>query len=178
MGEPQHEQEHEHEHDELEDDEAAAVPAKPVSHDEPAAPVRTRRQVVLSRLEQFSALIVSVVLCGMAVQHLMDLPLGPVNVDRNAVAAPPPYHLIVDVNTASWRRIALVPGIGEKRAKQIVEERETNGPFNTLDDLATRIRGIGPATVEKLRDFMVAQPVLPTGSVNVANGTQTQTAPR
>ncbi|BBI62872.1 hypothetical protein HSBAA_41780 [Vreelandella sulfidaeris] len=44
-----------------------------------------------------------------------------------------------------------MPGIGPSRADAIIEERETNGAFESADDLA-RVSGIGPATVDRMRD--------------------------
>ncbi len=49
-----------------------------------------------------------------------------------------------------------VPGIGPVRAGAIVEERERGGRFENVEALA-RVRGIGPATVERLRPWLGAQ---------------------
>lgn len=54
----------------------------------------------------------------------------------------------VNINTASASELQSLKGIGKKRAEQIVKDRETNGPFSSPQDL-TRIKGIGPKTVEK-----------------------------
>jgi competence protein ComEA len=42
-------------------------------------------------------------------------------------------------------------GIGEVKAKAIVEYREANGPFASVDELL-EVKGIGQATLEKNRD--------------------------
>ena len=42
-------------------------------------------------------------------------------------------------------------GIGEVLAATIVEYREQNGPFASVDDLED-VSGIGPATLEEIRD--------------------------
>ncbi|WP_410505378.1 MULTISPECIES: ComEA family DNA-binding protein [Halomonas] len=57
----------------------------------------------------------------------------------------------INVNTADAELLAELPGIGPSRAEAIIEERETNGSFESADDL-TRVSGIGPATVEAFRD--------------------------
>jgi competence protein ComEA len=57
----------------------------------------------------------------------------------------------INVNTADAELLAVLPGIGPSRAQAIVEDREANGNFETVDDL-TRVSGIGPATVESFRD--------------------------
>ena len=55
----------------------------------------------------------------------------------------------ININSASAGEIAAtLVGIGEKRAEAIVEFREENGPFESLDDL-TEVTGVGETTVEK-----------------------------
>jgi competence protein ComEA len=63
----------------------------------------------------------------------------------------------VDINRATAAALEALPGVGPSRSRDIVEERETNGPYTSVDAL-TRVKGIGPATVEKLRPFVQAQP--------------------
>ncbi len=55
----------------------------------------------------------------------------------------------LDVNRASAEELELLPRIGPTLAARIVEERERHGVFRSLEDL-TRVRGIGPRTVEQL----------------------------
>lgn len=57
----------------------------------------------------------------------------------------------INVNTADAELLAELPGIGPSRAEAIIEERETNGPFESTADLE-RVSGIGPATVDRMRD--------------------------
>ncbi len=57
----------------------------------------------------------------------------------------------VDINTADAGTLAAaIVGIGEKKAASIIEYREANGPFASVDELAG-VKGIGPATIEKNR---------------------------
>jgi competence protein ComEA len=51
--------------------------------------------------------------------------------------------LPLDPNTAGARELAHVPGLSRRLAVEIVRERERNGPFGRVADLA-RVRGIGP----------------------------------
>ncbi|MGD8321598.1 MAG: ComEA family DNA-binding protein [Gemmatimonadota bacterium] len=77
-----------------------------------------------------------------------------------AVARPPPGSAPsggpgdggapVDVNHADVEALQTLPGIGPSLARRIVEAR-VQGPFRSVDDL-TRVRGIGPATVARLRN--------------------------
>jgi len=63
------------------------------------------------------------------------------------------YNFQLDPNTASWVELAQLDGVGETLALRIVEDRETNGPFRTLDDL-DRVKGIGEKTIERLRPYL------------------------
>lgn len=56
----------------------------------------------------------------------------------------------VNPNTATIVEFAALPGISGARAEAIVNDRETNGPFESCQDL-TRVEGIGRATVAQLR---------------------------
>lgn len=58
----------------------------------------------------------------------------------------------LDVNRAAWHELTCLPGIGEVRAKAIVTDRRVRGPFRGPEDL-DRVKGIGPATVRKVREF-------------------------
>lgn len=58
----------------------------------------------------------------------------------------------VNVNSADADTLARsLWGIGPAKARAIITHREENGPFATVDDLI-RVRGIGPKTMERIRD--------------------------
>ena len=60
----------------------------------------------------------------------------------------------VNVNTADAAAIAAeLNGIGAKKSQAIVEYREANGDFKTIESL-TEVKGIGLKTVEKNRDLI------------------------
>ena len=59
----------------------------------------------------------------------------------------------VNVNTATVAEFQLLPRIGFAVAARIVEQREKNGPFKSLDDLLL-VRGIGEATYEQLKSYL------------------------
>lgn len=60
----------------------------------------------------------------------------------------------VNINTADSAVLAeRLNGIGEKKAQAIVEHREKNGPFKSVDELKS-VSGIGDATLEKNRDLL------------------------
>lgn len=59
----------------------------------------------------------------------------------------------VDLNRATVRDLAVVPGIGPGLAGEVVRDREDRGPFRSADELR-RVRGIGPARMERARPFV------------------------
>lgn len=59
----------------------------------------------------------------------------------------------VNVNTATWVEWMQLEGIGQSLAHRIVADRELNGPFRSIDDL-TRVSGIGPKTLDRIRPWL------------------------
>lgn len=60
---------------------------------------------------------------------------------------------VVNLNTATLDELTGLPGVGEKRAQQILDERKARGGFKSVDELL-EIRGIGPSNLEKLRPHL------------------------
>ncbi len=79
---------------------------------------------------------------------------------------PPPRVLPVriDPNRAGVADLQALPGIGAGRAEAIVLDRVRHGPFLRADDL-DRVDGIGPATVDVLRPFLLLPEILPEAQV-------------
>jgi competence protein ComEA len=59
----------------------------------------------------------------------------------------------LDLNAATVEQLETLPGIGPTLAAAIVDERERNGPFRSVDDLE-RVRGIGTGRLDALRDLV------------------------
>jgi comEA protein len=59
----------------------------------------------------------------------------------------------VNINTAGLMEIEALPFLGLKRSKDIIEYRDKNGPFKSLDELIN-ISGIGPKTLDKLKPLI------------------------
>lgn len=59
----------------------------------------------------------------------------------------------IDANAASWYEWTLLEGVGEVRARRIVEDREAKGPFRSLEEL-DRVPGMPRGWWEKSRDHL------------------------
>ncbi|MBW4966416.1 helix-hairpin-helix domain-containing protein [Pseudoalteromonas sp. CR1] len=55
----------------------------------------------------------------------------------------------VSINSADAKMLAKLPGIGKKKAQAIVNYRDENGVFTSLEDLA-KVKGIGKKVMSKL----------------------------
>ncbi|PIJ62048.1 ComEA family DNA-binding protein [Mesotoga sp. H07.pep.5.3] len=58
-------------------------------------------------------------------------------------------NTLIDINKADVLSLQDIPGIGEAKAKAIVEFREKNGSFRTSDDLL-KVPGIGPSILSEI----------------------------
>ncbi|WP_421192517.1 ComEA family DNA-binding protein [Aeromonas jandaei] len=62
----------------------------------------------------------------------------------------------VDINTATLAELTNLKGIGDKKAQAIVDYREKQGKFTSVDQLVD-VSGIGPATLEANRDMIIVK---------------------
>ena len=60
----------------------------------------------------------------------------------------------ISLSTATEAELDTLPGVGPKTAQRIIAYRVENGPFLSVDQLE-EVSGIGPATLENLRDLVV-----------------------
>jgi len=63
------------------------------------------------------------------------------------------YQYEIDINRATWVEWAQFNGVGETLAKRIVEERQSGGNFETVDDLR-RVRGLGQRRIDEMRPYL------------------------
>ena len=61
---------------------------------------------------------------------------------------------VVNINTASSEELELLPRVGPALAGRIIEFREANCPFRTVDEILA-VKGIGESSFEKLEPFIV-----------------------
>lgn len=60
---------------------------------------------------------------------------------------------VVNVNTATAVELARLPGVGPALAQRILEHREKNGAFKSIEDLML-VRGIGEKSFERIRPYL------------------------
>lgn len=58
---------------------------------------------------------------------------------------------LININQAGPEELEAISGVGPALANRIVEFRNENGPFESLDDLAN-VRGIGGVKLQKIKD--------------------------
>jgi competence ComEA-like helix-hairpin-helix protein len=66
---------------------------------------------------------------------------------------PESIKLKIDLNRAEWYEFIILPGIGEKKARAIVEYRNEAGRFKTIEQLS-EVSGIGAKTVKKIKNLV------------------------
>ncbi|RMH44334.1 MAG: helix-hairpin-helix domain-containing protein [Deltaproteobacteria bacterium] len=68
---------------------------------------------------------------------------------RRSVPPAAPVRGVVNLNDATETELQRLPGVGQVKARRIVEWRRKHGPFKRIRDLR-RVKGFGRKTVDKL----------------------------
>ncbi|MBF0713320.1 helix-hairpin-helix domain-containing protein [Gemella sp. GH3] len=58
---------------------------------------------------------------------------------------------IININTATKEQLMNISGVGETKAKAIIDYRENKGQFSKKEDIM-KVKGIGKGTFEKIKD--------------------------
>ena len=127
---------------------------------EPALPSRPHpKPSLIARGEQALLLLLALaVVAGVAYRAARYYRLGAEPLEVVPPSDGPTYR--INVNTADWVTLALVPGLGEALSKRIVETRQARRPggcFASLDDLKA-VPGISDKLLAKLRPYLVLAP--------------------
>jgi competence protein ComEA len=134
-----------------------------------------QQRLSITRRESLAVLTIAFLfLLGLTVRHLQQQHVPPLAVDslaaapgaaaldRDSTASPPQTAPTaaapLNVNSASQTALQALPGIGPALSDRIRAYRTKQHPFQSIDEL-TRVRGIGPKTLEDLRPLVrVAAP--------------------
>ncbi|MEJ2543531.1 MAG: helix-hairpin-helix domain-containing protein [Calditrichaceae bacterium] len=65
----------------------------------------------------------------------------------------------ININTADQKTLERLPRIGPSTAKLILEYREQNGPFKSINEL-DNVKRIGPKTLEKIEPYIFIKTVM------------------
>ena len=107
----------------------------------------------LQRLEKSIIIIlISTLVAGLAVSALKKS-RPPVNIKIGSFDAESALSnkSKTNINTADADELTRLKGVGKVLAGAIVEYRSRNGSFISIDDIK-KVKGIGPALFEKLKD--------------------------
>lgn len=133
----------------------------------------------LTRTEQYALIgVVGLITLGMAIHGLKRNPevsvsrekgqwekLGEVTADGRSTiktdALQPTPDNRIDLNSAGIVELDRLPGIGAVRASAIIELREKLGGFHSIEQL-DEVKGIGKASLEKLRPLVKLSPTTAT----------------
>ena len=79
-----------------------------------------------------------------------------VAVSSLAIAADDVATGVVNINTAGSEQLQLLPRIGPAMADRIIEFREVNGLFGSVDELVA-VKGIGESSLARLSPFVTTK---------------------
>lgn len=109
-----------------------------------------RRQDIFSRTQVF-ALLFLIAALGLGLYLLRHK--GADGQTRLVAGDSAAYAFRLDVNSATWQELSLVPGVGPRKAQAIVAWREANGPFRSAQDLS-KVAGIGDKTASEIAKYV------------------------
>ncbi|MDI6601471.1 MAG: helix-hairpin-helix domain-containing protein [Thermoanaerobacteraceae bacterium] len=80
-----------------------------------------------------------------------EMPPASNNVPNSAVQSSTAINGKININTAGIEELKSLPGIGDVLARNIIDYRNANGPFNKIEDIVN-VPKIGPKTFENIKD--------------------------
>jgi competence ComEA-like helix-hairpin-helix protein len=109
-------------------------------------------EIIWQRQTFFSVFVVSMVICFSGVVFYSDMCFGRAGIELDIALGEK-----INPNTAESASLVRLSGIGEKRAEDIIEYRESFGldakAFESVSDME-KIKGIGPKTAAKIGGWL------------------------
>ena len=59
----------------------------------------------------------------------------------------------ININKATNEELAMIKGLGTKKAQAIIDYRQANGDFMNIESLI-KVKGIGKGTLEKMKPYI------------------------
>ena len=78
----------------------------------------------------------------------------------SALAQKQPPKAPLDLNSATEKQLAQLPGVGPVTATAIVQFRQKGGPFRRVEDLLV-VRGISANKLKEIRPYVFVKPATP-----------------
>lgn len=111
-----------------------------------AAPISMHQMIYIPSLSEWES--------GQSAPAAYPIVLAP---NANTAAYPEQNQALdqgkISINLADAASLTQIPGVGEKTAALIINYRESNGPFETIEDLM-KIPGIKEAKFAQMRDYI------------------------
>lgn len=87
-------------------------------------------------------------------QELLDFSKDKISVGKKISSSISPAS--ININTADVTLLTKLPGIGVKTAQRIVDYRESNGKFVSIDQIKS-VKGIGEKKYLKIKEYIVTK---------------------
>jgi competence ComEA-like helix-hairpin-helix protein len=112
---------------------------------------------ILSFSKQEKQVIVFILAsCAAGAFLALSYKVFPAWADRLAIVEDPSFRRKININTASYRDLISVRGIGPSTAGRILAYREKTGKIRNLDELSA-VRRLKPAAMAKIREVFEAK---------------------
>ncbi|MBR7123133.1 MAG: helix-hairpin-helix domain-containing protein [Oscillospiraceae bacterium] len=107
----------------------------------------------------FAGIIVGILIARYASNTIVNLPTSnnQAAVSTESIEADSNNQINkLNINTASVNELAMLPGIGDKLAQEIVSYRETSGLFTSIDELSN-VYGIGQKRLDAISEYITVE---------------------